>query len=280
MLVPRLLELSMSVLPASVTPYDDRGRVDHAGIARLIAYFESTGCDGIVLAGTNGEGPSLSGPEKRDMIKTAMSLPKKSGFKIVLGIATNSLEEARWLTRQGADEVLLMAPGFFRDASEDAMLSWFEAVMSASPVPVIVYNFPQRTGFSLSAAGLARLAMQRAFAGVKDSSGHEPNIADFAAVLQGRPGYMGNELLLMKALEAGWTGTISGAANVVSEWLVPIVADRDEVKFELLQPALEALRKSPQPSTNKAILASRGILDRPDVRLPLTPSPAIKLPGI
>ncbi len=278
--VPRRLEKSMSVLPASVTPYDDRGRVDHPGIARLIAYFESTGCDGIVLAGTNGEGPSLSGPEKRDMVKTAVSLPRKHGFKIVLGIATNSLEEARWLTRQGSDEVLLMAPGFFRDASEDAMLAWFEAVMAASTVPVIVYNFPQRTGFTLSAAGLARLAEQPSFAGVKDSSGHEPNIADYATVLQGRPGYMGNELLLMRALGAGWTGTISGAANVVSEWLVPIVAGRDPVKFKLLQPALEALRRAPQPSTNKAILAARGILDRADVRLPLVSAPAIELPGI
>lgn len=270
----------MAVLPASVTPFDERGRVDHPGIARLIAYFESTGCDGIVLAGTNGEGPSLSGPEKRDMVRTAMGLPRKSGFKIVLGIATNSLEEARWLTRQGSDEVLLMAPSFFRDASEDAMLSWFEAVMSASPVPVIVYNFPQKTGFTLSPAGLERLALQPSFAGVKDSSGNADNIVPFAQTLSGRPGYMGNELLLMEALMAGWTGTISGAANVVSEWLVPIVAGRDEVKFELLKPALEAIRRSPQPATHKAILCARGIMDRPDVRLPLVPAPPIDLPGI
>lgn len=272
----------MSVLPAAVTPFDERGRVDHAGVARLIAYFESTGCAGAVLAGTNGEGPSLSAAEKRDLIKTACSLPRRTGFELILGIATSSLDEARWMTRQageaGADGVLLMAPGYFREAAEDAILAWFEAVMEPSPVPVIVYNFPQRTGFTLTAAGLDRLSRQSTFAGVKDSSGEEANIEAYASVLQGRPGYMGNELLLMKALQAGWTGTISGAANVVSEWLVPIVGDRDEVKFELLRPTLEVLRTSPQPAMNKAILHQRGIMDRPDVRLPLISLSPIRLP--
>lgn len=268
----------MSVLPAMVTPFDEKGRVDHPGIARLIAYFESTGCNGVVIAGTNGEGPSLSGPEKRDMVRTAMALPKKAGFKIILGIATNSLDEAKWLTRQGAEEVLLMAPSFFREATEDSTLAWFESVMEASPVPVIAYNFPQRTGFTLTAEGLERLTQQPNFAGVKDSSGDHINISRYADVLQGRPGYMGNELLLMEALRSGWTGTISGAANVVSEWLVPIVFERDEVKFELLKPTLEALRQSPQPATNKAILHQRAIIDRPDVRLPLSPEGPISLP--
>lgn len=268
----------MAVLPASVTPFDEKGRVDHPGIARLIAYFESTGCDGIVLAGTNGEGPSLSGPEKRDMVRTARELPKRSGYKVVLGIASSSMDEAKWLTKQGADEVLLMAPGYFREASEDAMLGWFEAVMQASPVPVIVYNFPQRTGFTLTAEGLRRLSVQATFAGVKDSSGNAANIPAYAEVLGGRPGYMGNELLLMDALAAGWTGTISGAANVVSEWLVPIVAERDDIKFELLRPTLEALRGSPQPATNKAILWERRIMDRPDLRLPLAAVEPIRLP--
>lgn len=261
-----------------VTPFDEKGRVDHPGMARLIAYFESTRCSGVVLAGTNGEGPSLSGPEKRDMVRTAMALPKKAGFKIVLGIATNSLDEARWLTRQGADEVLLMAPSYFREATEDAILAWFETVMEDSPIPVIVYNFPQRTGFTLTAEGLQRLSYQTTFGGVKDSSGNEANINPYAQVLNGRPGYMGNELLIMDALKSGWTGTISGAANVVSEWLVPIIFERDEVKFELLKPTLEALRRSPQPATNKAILHQRGIVDRSDVRLPLSPAGPIHLP--
>lgn len=268
----------MSVIPAAVTPFDERGRVDHPGIARLIAYFESIGCDGMVLAGTNGEGASLSGPEKRDIIRTAMSLPRRAGFRLILGISTNSLEEAKWLTRQGAEETLLMGPGFFREASEDAMLAWFEAVMTASPVPVVVYNFPQRNGFTLTSAGLERLARQGTYAGVKDSSGHEGNILGYGSVLDKGASYMGNELLLMKALAAGWSGTISGAANVVSEWLVPIVRDRDEVKFELLRPTLEQLRGAVQPATNKAILCERGILDRSDVRLPLVPVEAIPLP--
>jgi 4-hydroxy-tetrahydrodipicolinate synthase len=88
---------------------------------------------------------------------------------------------------------------------------------------------------------------------------------------------VGDETLILEALDAGWTGTISGAANVVPDWLRQVVhgfgSERTsaEVKFELIKPALQALRKSPQPATSKAVLHRLGVLPTAMPRLPVLP---------
>src|SRR5665213_2761777 len=119
------------VYPASVTPFDAKGRIDLPAIARLMAWFKAAKCAGIVLAGTNGEGPSLSAVEKRDLVRSAVEL--SDGLEVILGIATPSLDEAIWLCGQthsaGAHAALVMPPGYFRDVSADGIANWFEAVM-------------------------------------------------------------------------------------------------------------------------------------------------------
>lgn len=275
--------LSPGVLPAAVTPFDGKGRVDVAALARLLAWFESAGCQGVVLAGTNGEGPSLSAVEKRDLLQAAQ--PLSGQLQLVLGIATPSLEEAVWLCKQaeryGAQAALVMPPYYFRDAPEEGVAQWFEAVLERSPVPVLAYNFPQRTGIVLTAELMARLARHERFAGAKDSSGDAANLSAYrGAVDSGHQLFVGNETLLIDALEAGWTGTISGASNVLPEWLSTVVAEwgagareSAETKFQLLLPVLESVRQGPQPALNKALLVRLGVLPSASIRLPLMPAP-------
>ncbi len=263
-----------------VTPFLPSGAIDEAGVVKLLAWFRAAGCKGAVIAGTNGEGPSLSAIEKRDLVDLACRLAPE--LAIILGIATPSLNEATWLSKQaarsGAAAILLMAPSYFREATSDGVALWFRAVLDASPAPVLVYNFPQRTGFEFDAPFLASLADHSNLLGAKDSSGKEGNLAMFRQVLPGKRLYVGNELLLLKALDAGWNGTISGAANVVPRWLSLIVADRDEAKFEFIRPTIETLRSHPQPGTNKALLAELGVIDHNLVRLPLLPGVVVPLP--
>ena len=83
------------VYPAAVTPMDSKQGVDEASLAKLLAWFEAAGCQGVVLAGTNGEGPSLSATEKRELIACAAGMRGK--LELILGIATPSIEEAVWL---------------------------------------------------------------------------------------------------------------------------------------------------------------------------------------
>jgi len=269
------------VYPASVTPFNVKGGVDLASVARLMAWFKAGGCAGVVLAGTNGEGPSLSAVEKRDLVKGAVALA--DGLEVVLGIATPSLHEAIWLCKQahagGANAALVMPPGFFRDATAEGIARWFEAVLDSSPIPVIIYNFPQRTGITIPAETMARLAKHDRMLGLKDSSGNAENMPAYARALQGTGKclFVGDETLLIHALSHGWTGTISGAANLLPGWLSQIVAewqvDRGsaETKYALLEPALRAIRTCPQPAANKRILFELGVLPSADVRLPLEP---------
>jgi 4-hydroxy-tetrahydrodipicolinate synthase len=265
----------MSVYPASVTPFDAAGRVDNEGIAKLLAYFRAAGCTGAVFAGTNGEGPSLSAVEKRDLVRTAV--PLAQGLEVILGIATPSLDEAIWLAQQshkaGAAAGLVMPPAYFREASEEGLARWFEALADASPLPLLLYNFPQRTGIPLSETLVARLFRHERVVGLKDSSGEGANLQMYANAVPGARLYVGDETLLQRAIGHGWTGTISGAANVIPEWIVQTLRDPDAEsqaeKYRLLQTGLEALRVKGQPGLNKALLKRLGVLESDRVRLPL-----------
>ena len=277
--------LPQGVYPAAVTPFDEKGRVDHAAFACLLAHFRAEGCRGVVVAGTNGEGPSLSAVEKRDFVKAAVS--HAQGMPVISGVATPSLDEAVWLCRQSADAgavaILLMAPMYFREASESGVEAWLRSVLDRSPLPVVVYNFPRRTGIRLEPSLMARLAEHPNFLGIKDSSGEVENIAAYAEAAPGKRLFVGDETLLGTAMAAGWTGTISGAANAVARWLAAALDDWNEnresalAKLELVQPAIRALRSVPQPMAHKAILAERGVLPNATVRLPLEELPAERL---
>lgn len=267
----------MTVYPAAVTPFDARGNVDPAGVAKLIAWFRAAECDGVVVAGTNGEGPSLSAVEKRDLTRLAVDLSE--GLRVVLGIASDSLAEAVWLSKQagrsGAEAVLVMPPRFFPEAGQDGLARWYEALCSDGDSPVIVYNFPRRTGVRFELETIARLAANERVVGFKDSSGEVDNLAAYRSVSNGRRLLVGDETLLLKALENGWTGTISGAANVIPNWLVQTVRDYSQqaesatAKFDLVLVAIRALRSTPQPAGNKEILRRLGVLPSASVRLPL-----------
>lgn len=278
---PQCAVLPPGVYPASVTPFGPDGRVDGPSVARLLAWFEAAGCEGAVLAGTNGEGPSLSAVEKRDLLRLANDW--RGRLRLVLGIATPSLTEAEWLCQQagknGADAVLVMPPGYFRAVTQDAVARWIEALADASPVPMLVYNFPKMTGVTLEPETIARMAAHERVVGVKDSSGETGNLAAYRqAVPDGKALLVGDETLLLDALKAGWTGSISGAANVVPHWLARVVrswhtgdAQDAETAFAAALPAIRAVRAATQPTANKAVLASLGVLSDPSPRLPLEP---------
>jgi 4-hydroxy-tetrahydrodipicolinate synthase len=267
------------VLPASVTPLLPNGDVDHVGVVRLLAHFKTSGCSGVVLAGTNGEGPSLSAVEKRDLVKGAVNALE--GFPIVLGVATSSLDEAIWscesARKVGAAGALVMAPGYFREASADGIAQWFEALASKTELPLLIYNFPQRNGIVIPAETIARLCRLDNVHGLKDSSGDLANVPSFAEAAKGKLLYTGAESILLECLSAGWSGTISGASNVLAGWLSQIVrewsTDREsaETKYALIAKGLKALRSGAQPGLNKGVLHHMNLLDNPAPKLPLLP---------
>ncbi|MBL8064445.1 MAG: dihydrodipicolinate synthase family protein [Chthonomonadaceae bacterium] len=274
-------KLPAGVYPAIVTPFDEAGNIDALSLVRHLAWLESKGCVGVTLAGTTGEGPSLSAVEKRDMLRIAKSAA--GGLKVILGVLTSSLSEAKWMVQQagknGADAILLMPPSYFRRASVTGVTEWLQDVMDHSPLPVLLYNFPKMSGYGFSVESLSSLRVHPKFAGLKDSSGVLANLALFRSLVGPDDSlFVGDETLLLSAMEAGWTGSISGAANVVPQWLSRLIASwlaGDEASartlFELILQALVAIRSCPQPETHKAVLKAAGLLSNDSPRLPLKP---------
>lgn len=274
--------LQRGVYPASVTPMTSDGlRLDTASLAALLKRFEAANCKGVVLAGTNGEGSSLSDGEKLELLSAAREL---SPLDYVMGIGTSSATSAAELcaaaAARGAIAGLVLPPSYFKDVTEEGLAVWFERVLDLSPAPLLVYNFPQRTGIVLSANLLGRLAAHPRCAGAKDSSGDPHNLGTYARAMPGKHLYVGDETLLLAALEAGWSGSISGAANLYAAELVDVVGRFDSGShegaakaFAALLPRLHELRSRRQPATNKARLYAAGVLATASVRAPLTPEP-------
>lgn len=274
--------LEGGVYPAAVTPMIADGSMDLTSVVRLLAYFEAAGCRGVVLAGTNGEGPSLSSFEKRDLMRVAVA--HRGSLRLVLGIATPSFTEAQWLCAQagkdGADAVLVMPPSYFKAATEGGVRDWFLRLADESPAPVLAYNFPKMTGFVMSPEFVAELSEHQNILGFKDSSGDAANLASYRQATKDKLLFVGDETLLPQALSEGWTGTISGAANCIPQWLSRFVADRNEASFEAVLPVIKAIRGASQPATNKAVLHALGVIETPTPRLPLLeadPAPVLSV---
>lgn len=268
--------LAKGVYPALVTPFDEKGMLDAPSLARLLAFHRAAGVSGIVLAGTNGEGASLTGAEKRDLLEAARVCD--SDQKFILGLPVNSLSEATWLAsaaaKKGAAALLLSPPSFFKRATEDGLFEWLKQVLDAASVPVLLYENPPANGTALPRNRLPELLAHPMCGGVKNSSVKEEELDWWRERVHANQSlWVGDERMIPAAFNKGWNGTISGAANLLSPWLVPIVRDwpheSAQTKFELIQPLLEEFRRHRQPETHKAVLALWGLLDSASPRLPL-----------
>lgn len=268
--------LPRGLYTALVTPFQDDGSVSLPGLARLFAFQESSGASGIVLGGTNGEGASLSAIERRDMLKEAAGF--RGGLKLILGIVTSSIHEAVWLSRQGAklgaDALLLSPPPFWRRAGQEGLALWLREVMDQAGCPCILYHNPPANGTGLPLEHLPALLGHPGCAGVKNSDVDEEGLAWWRSLVpQHQVLWAGDERMLGRALDAGWTGSISGAANLLPQWLSAIISEwpseSARTKLTLVTPALNAIRRLPQPESHKAALAALRLLDNPSPRLPL-----------
>lgn len=256
---------------ALVTPFGADGEIDYPGVARLLAWHESEGMTGVVVAGTNGEGQSLSAVEKRDLI--AFACKHAGNPQVLLGAGTCSLPEARWLCKQagnaGAVAALVLPPFYFK-AEERGIEKWFTELIAGSDLPIVVYNFPQTTGITLSPALIGRLFELERAVGIKDSSGNRELMEAYLeqARVAGRAMLVGDERLLLGCLAGGGSGTISGIANSFPRLISRQVSERSEALQALIDEAAANVKKHPTPAVHKSILDRRGLPGGP-VRPPL-----------
>ena len=203
------------VLTAMVTPFGDDGSLDVDGAAELARWLVANGNDGLVVAGTTGEAPTLTHDEQIDLIgavASAVDVP------VVAGAGSNDTAAAVELTERstevGADGILLVAP-YYNRPSQAGLAQHFRTVAAATDLPVVIYDIPVRTGRKVDTATLLELAhgVDNVVA-LKDAAG-DP--AETAALITQAPAdfevYSGDDSLNLALLAVGAVGFISVAAH-------------------------------------------------------------------
>jgi 4-hydroxy-tetrahydrodipicolinate synthase len=266
-----------------ITPFDAQGAVDVGAIERLCHEYSTAGVRGIVALGTTGEASSLSGDEKKAVIDAVVRACNEAGTRVIVGTGSNNTDATIGATVAlgdiaGVVGALVVVPYYVRPSVE-GILAHYRAVAAVSPVPVIAYNVPSRTGRDMGAAGLLELARVPNVAGVKQAVATLD--ADTLEVLANAPdgfGMLGGEdTLLFPLMCMGAVGTISAAAHLCTERFVAMIEcglagkiEDGRAHAEALLPVIRAAYVDPNPAVFKGVLHAQGRIATPDVRLPLT----------
>jgi 4-hydroxy-tetrahydrodipicolinate synthase len=268
---------------ALITPFDVQGRsVDYAALARLVNFVSDNGVSFLVALGTTAETPTLSEREKNGVVECIRQSNAK-GLPIVLGMGGNNtadlLADIRQKDFSGVDALLSVTP-YYNKPSQQGLYEHYKAVAAASPVPLLLYNVPGRTGVNLSAQTTLRLAHEvKNILGVKEASG---NLAQICAILRDKPQdflvLSGDDALTFPLMATGAHGVISVAANAFPRQVAQLVRLAAEQSYPAaakihlrMAPLVDALFAEGNPAGVKAALALTGAIHN-TLRLPLTPA--------
>jgi 4-hydroxy-tetrahydrodipicolinate synthase len=271
------------VLTAMITPFDDRGRLDLDGAAKLASWLVDQGNDGLVVAGTTGESPTLTHDEQIELIRTvcqAVSVP------VLAGAGSNDTRAAVDLTERateaGATGILSVAP-YYNRPSQEGLALHFRAIAAATDLPVVLYDIPVRTGRKVDTSTLLSLAHEVPnIVGVKDAAA---NPAETTALVAQAPDdfevYSGDDVLTLPLLAVGAVGVIGVATHwaaaetrdMIRAFLAGDVARARAINQRLLPSyAFETGDRHPNPIPTKAMMKVLG-LPGGDCRPPMGPEP-------
>lgn len=203
------------VLTAMVTPFREDGSLDLDAAATLAQWLSANGSDGLVVAGTTGEAPTLTHDEQIDLIGAVVSAVE---VPVVAGAGSNDTAAAVELTERaqeaGADGILTVVP-YYNRPSQAGLAKHFATVAAATDLPVLIYDIPVRTGRKVDTATLLDLAHGVAnIVGVKDAAGDPAETAGLIAQAPDDFGvYSGDDSLTLPLLSVGAVGVIGVATH-------------------------------------------------------------------
>lgn len=271
------------VLTAMVTPFDDAGNVDYGQAAALAKRLASAGSDGIVVAGTTGESPTLTDDEKIRLVQTVKEAVAGRAV-VVAGTGTYDTRHSIHLTREagraGADGFLLVNP-YYNRPSQDGLYAHFKAIAESTSRPCMLYNIPGRTGVNCTPDTIARLAEVPNIAAVKEASG---NLDQASEIRRKTPDafaiYSGDDSLTLPILSVGGSGIVSVASHLAGPDIQDMVRahERGDTRTALqihlrLFPLFKVLFITTNPVPVKAALNLSGFrVGKP--RLPLVEATA------
>lgn len=209
-----------TICTAMITPFDERGNLDSKEAARIARWLVDRGNDGLVVAGTTGEGATLDTNERRDLFATVKAAIGASATMIA-NVGTNDVRStirgAKEAQGAGADALLVVVPPYVKP-TQGGMLEFFGAVADSTTLPVVIYNIPGRTAANMLPATLIELATRhKNIAGVKESSG---DLKQIATIVRDRPNgfivWSGDDHLFLPSLAVGADGVVGVATHLCS----------------------------------------------------------------
>jgi 4-hydroxy-tetrahydrodipicolinate synthase len=274
------------VITAIVTPFKSDGSLDVDGVRSLSSHLVEHGSDGLVVCGTTGESPTLSHEEKLTLFETIVD-EVGGRASVIAGTGTYNTAESIELTRQAADlgvDACLVVTPYYSKPPQNALLAHFTAVADASPVPLVIYDIPGRTGKRVERPTMRELARHNRIVAVKDAVGDASETAKLRSELDADGShdfeiYSGDDPLLLPHLGAGAVGIVSVCSHLVgaqikqifSAWNDGKVDEAKRIYTELvpLMGTIMGITTSPIPV--KAALNMIGVpVGEP--RLPLVPA--------
>jgi 4-hydroxy-tetrahydrodipicolinate synthase len=274
------------VYVAAVTPFGRDGAVALDSLEGLVHGFLDAGAAGVVALGTTAEAAALEPDEKQAVIDVCAKVCVERSAQLIVGAGTNntaaSVAAVEALRGTPALVAALSVVPYYVRPSEAGIIEHMKAVAAASPVPLVVYNIPYRTGRALGSASLLELADTPNIAGVKQAVGSID--LDTLEVLAGAPreGFAvlgGDDAYLFPTVLMGGAGTVAASANIATERFVAMIEcglagklEEGRTLSEALLPLVKRLFAEPNPAVIKGVLHATGKIPTPSLRLPMTPA--------
>ena len=268
-----------------ITPFTDEGGLALDALEKLAHDIIDSGAAGMVALGTTGESATLTAAERHAVLDTCARVCRERGATLIVGAGSNdtastvrALQDlAAWPEVAAA---LTVVPYYTRP-SEEGVVAHFTRLAADSPVPLIVYNIPYRTGRVLSAQTLLDLASVPGIAGIKHAVGAIDQ--DTVLLMAGRPDdfavLAGDDVFASPLLALGAEGGILASAHVCTGEFADLIAawrsgpvGRARELGHRLAPLATALFAEPNPAVIKGVLHAQGKIPSPGVRLPLLPA--------
>ncbi|MBZ6484337.1 4-hydroxy-tetrahydrodipicolinate synthase [Priestia aryabhattai] len=268
------------VLTAMVTPFNQNGEIDFNATKTLVEHLITNGTDGLVVAGTTGESPTLTTEEKIELFKCVVEAAA-GRVHVIAGTGSNNTQASISLTKlageTGVDGIMLVAP-YYNKPSQEGLYQHFKTIAESTSLPVMLYNIPGRSVVNISVETIVRLSEIPNVVSIKEASG---NLDAMAEIISKTPSdftlYSGDDGLTIPVLAIGGAGVISVASHIIGNDMQEMInafkngdVQKAAATHRNLLPIMRALFIAPSPSPVKAALNLNGI-QVGGVRLPMVP---------
>lgn len=267
-------------LIALVTPFDGNNRVDYGSLKRLIDFHVEQGSNGIVIAGTTGESPTLRRSEHIELIGRAVEIAA-GRIPIIAGTGSNSTFQSIELSRAVADPRIaayMAVVPYYNKPTQEGIFRHYSAIADGIDKPLLMYNVPGRTVADMLPETVGRLAQHDNIFGLKEATGDIDRLAKIQAVVDDDFRlYSGDDFTLRPFIEQGGHGVVTVSGNIVPSQvarLCKLAREGNSAEAlaldDSLQPLNKALFVESNPIPVKWAVSEMGLMEH-HIRLPLTP---------